>query len=161
MKSLLILSFTLLTSSAFARLGETEAEMIARFGKPLSRGEHTIIAQGRSCVVGPSMQFRQDDWQIGTDLVDGRCVRIAYAKRGDWTEEQIQLVLGSNSQGAKWSETSKPNTKKYTRSWKRSDGASAEWSAAGTIRMVAPAYDRAKQVVEAKAKAEASRKPRI
>lgn len=150
-----------MTATAQARLGETEQEMVDRFGKPMQRGEHTVIAQGKSWVLGPTVHFRQEDWQISADLVDGRCVRIAYSKRGDWTEEQVQLVLGSNSQGIKWTETSKPNTKKIERSWRRNDGALAGWSTLGSIRMVVPAYDRAKQVVEAKAKAEVSRKPKI
>jgi hypothetical protein len=145
---------------AHARLGETEAEMIARFGQPALRGKHSTIAQGKSWDLGPSFYFKQDDWQIHCDLVDGRCVRIRYGKKGDWTDEQFQLVLAYNSQGTKWTENSKPGSKSV-RSWKRSDGATADWIKGGNMKMTVPAYDRAKEVVEAKAKAEASKKPRV
>src|SRR5688500_5276913 len=91
---------------AHARLGESEVQMIARFGEPVHRTQHSTYAQGKVWHMGPSLSFRQDDWSIGCDLVDGRCVKIQYGKSGQWTEEQIQLVLAYNSQGAKWTETS-------------------------------------------------------
>jgi hypothetical protein len=34
--------------------------------------------------------------------------RIGYAKPGDWTEDQIRLVLNANTQGLVWKEISKP-----------------------------------------------------
>lgn len=148
------------TAVCHARLGETEAQLVARFGKPNLRSNHSAIAQGKSWVLGPSYHFRQDDWSISCDLVDGRCVRIGYSKGGDWTEDQIALVLASNSQGQKWTE-GVSGAAKLSRSWKRSDGATAQWSRGGSMRLVVPAYERAKQVAEAKAKAEASRKPKI
>ena len=149
-----------LLPAAHARLGETEAQLLARFGKPVMSSKHSVAAQGRMWELGPSHTFRQDDWNITCDLVDGRCARIAYGKRGDWTEEQIQLVLGSNSQGVKWTETTKGD-RKLARTWKRADGGEAAWHLGLGMRMVVPAYDRAKQVIEAKAKAAASQKPKI
>jgi hypothetical protein len=151
----------MVTAVAHARLGETEAQMIARFGEPVHRAQHSTYAQGKVWHMGPSLSFRQDDWSIGCDLVDGRCVKIQYRKSGEWTEEQVQLVLAYNSQGAKWTETSKPETKKYQRTWKRVDGAEAGWSGAGSMNFIVPAYERAKKVIEAKAKAAASQKPKI
>jgi hypothetical protein len=149
-----------ITALVHARLGETEAQMIARFGQPAYRNQHSIFTQGKGWPLGPSLLFRQDDWSISCDLVDGRCVRIQYGKPGEWTEEQIQLVLAYNSQGGKWTETSNPAARKYQRTWKRADGAEAVWNS-GHMRMVVPAYERAKQVLEAKAKAAASQKPKI
>jgi hypothetical protein len=156
--AIVLLTFT---AVAHARLGETEAQMIARFGEPMHRTQHSMYAQGKVWHMGPSLSFRQDDWNIGCDLVDGRCVKIQYGKTGEWTEEQFQMVLAYNSQGAKWTETSKPELKKYKRTWKRADGADASWSGGGQIALVVPAYERAKQVIEAKAKAAASQKPKI
>jgi hypothetical protein len=163
MKSLFGLCLALLSVGvAHARLGETEAEMIARFGPPAHRGQHTAHAQGKNWDLGPSLSFKQDDWNIGCDLIDGRCVRVSYQKRGEWTEEQTQLVLSYNSQGGKWTETTKsPSMKKLARSWRRSDGATAGWTSTGGMKMEVPAYERAKQVIEAKAKAEVSKKPKI
>ena len=160
MSRLLLLLLVWSPIAAFARLGETEAEMTARFGQPTLRSKHTHVTQGKSWELGPVLFFKQDDWRIQADLVDGRCVAIHYSKSGDWTEDQIQLVVGSNSQGAKWTEITKPQLSKMKREWKRADGATAEWMRNG-MKLVSPAYQRAKDVVEAKAKAEASRKPKI
>ena len=73
--------------------------------------------------MGPSLSFKQEDWTISSDLVDGRCVRIHYSKRGDWTEEQIRMVLAYNSQGGMWTENPKAGVAKLIRKWKRADGA--------------------------------------
>jgi hypothetical protein len=160
MKAVFRLCLMFVASAAFARLGETEAEMVTRFGKAQSKADHKVAAQGKMWTVGSSLSFKQDDWLIQCDVVDGRCARISYGKRGEWTEEQLQLVLAYNSQGAKWNETTKVGGKSR-RTWTRSDGASAEWMSITGIKMVAPAYERAKQVLEAKAKADASKKPKI
>jgi hypothetical protein len=149
-----------ITAVAHARLGETEAELVARFGQPKFRSKDLMGAQGRMWDIGPKYIFYQDDWQIHCVLVDGRCVWIDYGKPGEWTEEQIQLVLSSNSQGAKWTETTKDGGR-ASRTWKRADGADAHWRGPAGIKLVVPAYERAKQVIEAKAKAAASQKPKI
>ena len=158
---LLLLLFLFATSLAQARLGETEAQMIARFGQPTYRNQHSTFAQGKVWHMGPSLSFRQDDWSIACDLVDGRCVKLQYGKTGEWTEEQFQMVLAYNSQGVKWTETSKPGLKRYQRTWKRVDGAEAIWTGGSNMNLIVPAYERAKQVIEAKAKAAASQKPKI
>jgi hypothetical protein len=134
---------------------------LIRFEQPVLRQINSVVAQGRKYDLGPSFYFKQDDWTITCDLVDGRVVRIGYGKRGEWTEEQFALVLAYNSQGQKWTPTGNPKMAKYSRSWKRSDGATAEWNSSFGMRMVVPAYHRAKQVAEARARAEASRKPKI
>lgn len=157
---LLALPLAVNVTPASARLGETEREMFARFGPPTSSSKHSMVSQGRVHEVGPSFSFQQDGWRIRADVVDGRCVRISYAKTGDWTEEQVQLVLNANSQGAAWTETGRPGARKVQRTWQRSDGAQAHWSGVG-MQLVTPAYDRAKQVIEAKAKAASGQKPRI
>jgi hypothetical protein len=149
-----------MTSVAHARLGETEAELIARFGQPKARMTDKLGAQGRMWDIGPKFIFYQGHWQIHCVLVDGRCVWIDYGKPGEWTEEQVQLVLSSNSQGTKWTETTK-NGGRSSRTWKRADGADAHWRGLAGIKLVVPAYERAKQVIEAKAKAAASQTPKI
>jgi hypothetical protein len=156
----LLLMFLGAISCAHARLGDTESELIARFGQPKVSRVEKMAAQGKMWEFGRRHHFRQDDWQIDCVLVDGRCVWIDYGKSGEWTDEQVQLVLGSNSQGAKWTETTK-GSPKHNRSWKRADGADATWSSLSGIKLRVPAYDRAKQIIEAKAKAAASQKPKI
>ena len=54
----------ILADVAHARLGETEAELIARFGQPKSRSKDVMGAQGRMWDIGPKYIFYQGDWQI-------------------------------------------------------------------------------------------------
>lgn len=156
-----IVAFVLSATIANARLGEDEKELTTRFGQPSLRSNHSIVSQGKIRSLGPTLIFKQDDWLIQADLVDGRCVRIHYSKPGDWTEKQFSFVLDANAQGARWSEISKKELSKFKREWKRSDSATAEWSRGGAMIVVSPAYQRAVANAEQKAKAEASRDPKI
>ncbi len=141
-------------SSLFARVGETQAQLVNRFGPPIARATHKVFAQGKSYELGPTLTFKQDDWQIACDFVDGRCVKINYQKTGEWTEEHFQSVLNANGQGEKWTDLTDPGAKKFLRKWRRSDGAVADWSTR-QMNIAVPAYERAKALVEAKAKAAA------
>lgn len=145
--------------TAQARLGETAAELIQRFGNPTSISRHSIIAQSKIIELGPTYSFRQDDWSISCDLVDGRCVRISYSKQGDWSDDQIRLVLNSNNQGAVWSETSRPGST-LQRAWRRTDGSTATWTRGG-MSLVWDAYNKAKEKAEERAKVAAKKKPKI
>jgi len=155
-----ILLFATLVSSAWARLGETEAELIARFGQPTFRDKHSTYVQGKVWELGPRLSFKQDDWSIVSEMVDGRAATESYTKVGEWTDAQILAVLAANAQGATWTLTSKPGSSAYLREWKRTDGATARWTGR-SISLVAPAYARAKEIAEAKAKAETRRMPKI
>ena len=121
----------LLGTSLFARVGETEQQLLQRFGSPISRGKHVTAAQGRSYELGPTLAFKQDDWRISCDLIDGRCVRISYSKTGEWTAEHFQTVLNANSQGEKWTDLSNATVKRMAREWKRSDGVLSLWPRRG------------------------------
>lgn len=158
---LLILALAVLPILAFGRLGETGPELIARFGQPVSTGNEIIITQGKFVTFGSKMTFRQGDWTIDCVLIEGRCARVVYFKKGEWTEDQFRTVLTSNSQGERWTDISNEMIKKLKREWRRSDGASAIWTMGAAMTATHPAYERAKQRAEAKAKAEASQIPKI
>jgi hypothetical protein len=157
----LVFMYGLLAVIASARLGDTEAELVERFGKPTMHSKHFIFAQGKQREMGPTLHFRLDEWSISCDLVDGRCMRIGYAKPGGWTEDQIRLVLSTNSQGAAWTETSKPMIAKLQRSWHRSDGSMANWNLGQGMNLVWNAYNVAKVKLEEQAKVEGMKKPKI
>lgn len=162
MKHTLIALALLLTGSpTFARLGENERQLIERFGPPQSRLAHSVHAQGRNIDLGPKLIFREGDWRIACDLIDGRCVRITYTKRGDWTEDQVQLVLNNNAQGATWKETTRRGAESMIRDWKRSDGSTARWVRPQGFTLTWDAYEKAKAAAEERARVEASRKPKI
>jgi hypothetical protein len=150
----------ILASDASARLGETEAELVRRFGAPVSRAPERIIAQGKFHEIGTLRRFRDGDWTIKSALIDGRSARETYTKVGEWTEEQFVTVLAGNAQGGKWTLTSKDSMKKAVREWRRSDGATAVWRV-GTLVVTHPAFDRATSLAEAKAKAAAARTPNL
>ncbi len=141
----------------FARLGETEPELVKRFGAPVLRETHMVAFQGRTYVLGPALVFKTQDWRITCDLVDGRCARIHYTKVGDWTDEQFETVRNANAQGLKWRETSKPELGKLYREWRREDGAVAVWQMGVEMKITVPAYERAKATAEATAKAQAGK----
>lgn len=149
------------SAHAVARLGETEAELIKRFGTPSGRSSHSIFAQGKVIDMGPVISFRQDEWSISCDLVDGKCMRISYSKPGEWSEDQISLVLNTNTQGASWTETTQPMTSKWHRTWKRIDGSTATWQLGSGMSLVWDAYNVKKAAIEERAKVEAKKKPKI
>lgn len=157
----LVLLVLLAASPASARLGETEAQLKARFGEPTMRGQHRISAQGKLRELGYLLYFRQEDWSITCTVVDGRCMKISYSKRGDWTEEQIRTVLNSNTQSAAWKEVTRPSVATFRRDWRRSDGSSAVWSKGTGFDLTWSAYDVAKAKLEEQARVEAAKKPRI
>ena len=98
------------------------------------------------------------DWSIGCDLIDGRCARIGYSKRGEWTEAHILTVLNANAQGAKWTENSgNPSVGKMVRNWKRDDSAEAEWSFVNGMSVTTPAYNRAKAISGSEGQGEGER----
>lgn len=149
-----------LATLAHARLGESEKELITRFGEPVARSKHSVHAQGKTQELGPTLFFRQGDWRIKCDLIEGRCHRISYVKPGVWIEEQIQLVLGTNSQGTAWTETGKPDAAKFKRTWLRADASTAEWSKVSGMTIVWDEYNKAKAAAELTAKLEAGLKPK-
>jgi hypothetical protein len=151
--------FLLLCTSAFARLGDTTVRLVERFGAPKYTLDEQVFAQGKMMKIGDRMMFTQDDWNITCVIIDGRCAKVEYTKPGEWTEQQIETVLTTNSQGARWTKTSKPNTEKFRREWKRADGAVAVWS--NGFSLVHPAYELAKTRAKDRAKGQAGVTPKI
>lgn len=146
----------LLTTPCFARLGESEQELIKRFGQPtFKQPATTATSKGSSYTIGSHFTFKDGDWQITCVLVDDRCARISYSKRIAWETDQHTAFLNANAQGAKW--TADP--KNPRRHWTRSDGGAATLSAL-TLTIVHPAYDRAVKVAEAKASAKSKALPK-
>lgn len=160
MRGFLFLLIGIAPLISHARLGETEEQLQQRFGAPTSRQQERIIAQGKFVELGPVLRFQQNDWHISCLIIEGRCSRESYGKPGEWTEEQLALVLNTNAQGAKWQVTD-ARSPKLRREWKRDDGATAIWQLGAGFVVAHPAYTRAKQRAEDKAKADASRLPKL
>ena len=138
--------FLLLAISAFARLGETPDEISARVGRNTLESKHYIPVQGKMVPLGRTLFFQKEEWGIQCDLIDQKCGRITYTKKGDWTEAQKQDLLVSNAQTAKWIEAKDSN--KMIRKWNRSDGGFAEWKFTGEMIITSYSYVLAKNVLE-------------
>jgi hypothetical protein len=161
MKPYLYVLLVVLPSVAFARLGETESELVGRFGAATSRSKEITLTQGKVVDFGVKLTFRQGDWTIECAIIDGRSAREVYHHPGDWTQDQFTTVLASNAQGAKWADVSKESVRKLARKWRREDGATAIWQMGVAMSITHPAYARAKANAEAKAKSDAERIPKI
>ena len=119
-----------------------------------------VIAQGKFVDVCPVLTFTQEDWSIRCHVVEGRSALERYNKPGEWTEAQLTLVLNSNAQGAKW-QVIDARSPKLRREWRREDGATAIWQLGAGFTVTHPAYVRARERAEARAKSDASRLPKL
>jgi hypothetical protein len=149
-KFLLFLTWSVfLTSSLWGRIGETEAQLISRFGEPISRGMHAFSDAGKYRELCPSLTFTLRDWMITCDLIDGTCARISYQRTGDWTEAYFESILDANRQGGRWTDLISPNMKKLLRKWRRDDGIMAEW-VTGSLVITSPLYEKTKMLAREK-----------
>lgn len=117
--SLLAVAFLFAASSAFARLGETEAQIEQRYGKP------TKIMDGQSATGAVNRTYSYDIFHIVVGFIDGvshmESVMIKGGLKLD--SEQISKLLAANApSGTHWVKQSKSK-------WTRTDkGATAELS---------------------------------
>ncbi|MBL9192561.1 MAG: hypothetical protein JNJ82_09390, partial [Opitutaceae bacterium] len=104
MRALYIVVIFFLATPLFGRLGDTKAELVERLGPVRTTSKHFVIAQGKIIPLGPNYSFQKDGWMIECDLIDDRCARLRYYKKGDWTEEQLTVLLSNNAGAGRWSE---------------------------------------------------------
>lgn len=91
MKTITILVATLmLNAAAQARLGETSAECVARYGEPLRTDKETM-----------TLGFEKEGILIMCVFHEGKCVEIAYKKKelGEFSEVEIQTLRDLNGKG--------------------------------------------------------------
>jgi hypothetical protein len=164
---LLLLVFLVLTTPAFARLGETLDQLQARFGPPGPYPQNaTVYSQGHAYVIGKIWNFKSADWSIGCTIINGICVQITYTKVGDMTDDQIATLLSNEAQGSKWSVVNDfgsvldsvilPTFKPAK--WKRDDGAYAR-KMGSQITFTTPDYDKAIAAAQQQGQAETQKMP--
>lgn len=140
--------FLLLAASLHARIGESETELIRRFGAPIDRADHSVDSRETGQYqLGESLTFRLGDWWIACDLVAGRCARISYSKTGSWTEDNFESILSANTQGGNWKDLLSPSMKSLMRKWRRDDGAIAHW-VVGSLSITSPEYEKTRAIAE-------------
>jgi hypothetical protein len=102
---LLVLISLFASLPAFARLGETEAQSVARYGEAIAIAD-----------AGParSLEFVKDDFIIVVNTLNGKSVCEAYKnKNHPLTESEITEILTKNGGG----------------DWKRGESNSGQWMA--------------------------------
>jgi len=108
---LLVIAFESFGTIAHARLGDTEADLTARYGNGSNAGQsfHMYYTQG---------------WIITVWLMDGHSESERFQKNSGASDEEIATLLTLNAQGHAWGpQQVNPNTS--ARAWKRDDGATA------------------------------------
>jgi hypothetical protein len=82
---------------AFGRIGETEAQIVARYGESLPANAKTMLGQ-------PLKVFLTADLRVGVAFIDGKSAAELFSKI-DGTEipdSEIQVILQSNTAGSHW-----------------------------------------------------------
>lgn len=133
----------------FARLGETEDQILKKFGAPTMRVAENRIFDGKMIRIGERLHFKQEPWFVDCVMMDKVCVEIIYSKTGEVTQEQLQYVLRVNSNdGQYWVDGKEANSNVTV--WLRTDGARAERAAYSnsTISLFTADYDKRVKVIE-------------
>lgn len=136
-KRLLCLSVVLtvlmaVPSVSFARLGETEDELIERFGQPVS----DITAKDQVGIADKILMFKKGDTVIHATIYKGQCVSEGYQfmdSNGNEVAingaalEKADAALGANAAGFRWQKHPNPSAinPDMLHAWNRTDGAVA------------------------------------
>ncbi|HEX4697340.1 MAG TPA: hypothetical protein VH254_06670 [Candidatus Udaeobacter sp.] len=121
MKHLLILAAALviaLSGQAFARLGNTEAQVNALFGKPIDPGKPDSHGLTTNMYKNPTKEYL-----AVVQFLMGHSVAEAYSRvdKRKLSEKELSIFLQGNSSGKEW----KKDPRKFA--WERSDNHASAW----------------------------------
>jgi hypothetical protein len=136
------LVFLTLFATASAHVGETEKDLVARYGAVVSRQPARKSAHGQMTIYGERLVFKSEDWDVSAVIIRGRCEEISYTKEGKWTEVQFQFLLELNGGRKQWTEQKTRNPDNH-REWIRKDKATGSWSVFGGFVIRTPAAEAA------------------
>lgn len=136
-----VLVFALVAASAVGRVGETEQELVARYGAVTNRQPARKAVQGRMNIYGERLGFKFEFWTVSAVIVAGRCEEITYTLAGKWTEPHFRRLLEINGGWTEWTEQKTRNPDNH-RAWQRRDQATADWGLSGFM-IRTPAAERA------------------
>jgi len=99
----LALGIVIAVSSCFARIGETKAEIEARYGKALSSSSGPGT---------PIFLYRKSGMQIGVVFIKGKSAAEFYSRidKHGLSENEIKLLLDANSFNGQWVKSEGPST---------------------------------------------------
>lgn len=114
------------SSTLFARIGETEQECAARYGEPVKKRPNN------------SLLYEKSDLNIFITFFNGKADAIAYgkiAKGQQFSQNEIELWLKSNSGGVPWQERAVIS---MNRNWETENGELlANYNTAANLLMIA------------------------
>lgn len=88
-----------LTLPARARIGETQAQLTARYGQPVVEASRALL-------------FEKNGFKILASMMDGKCFRILYTKEDEITPAEVKTLLSANSgPGVTWADQDGTTTK--------------------------------------------------
>lgn len=123
--ALQVLVFTLLlTTPAWARLGETGDQIVARYGQPLS--QVNLKAQGKQVAL-TELVFQKNGFEIHVSLSDGVSDAESFRKLNgeEFTLAEVRALLNLNGQGYGWEA---PDNVTGDKVWTRDDASTATLS---------------------------------
>jgi hypothetical protein len=108
---------------AYARLGETKEQSIARYETPVPQAPE---ASGGEDI----LLFKKNGIEINATFENGKCVDLTFLNldHSDFTDDEINTLLSLNSQGLEWKVNPTPHQYegcKTVKEWTRTDGADA------------------------------------
>ncbi len=121
-----VLVFALVASVAAGRVGETEQELVARYGAVTNRQPARKAVQGRMNIYGERLGFKFEFWTVSAVIIAGRCEEITYSLTGKWTEPHFRRLLEINGGWSEWTEQKTRNPDNH-RQWLRKDQTTAAW----------------------------------
>jgi hypothetical protein len=121
MKSILILAAAIVTgmsSDAFARIGQTEEQVSALFGKPIDAG-----TPDREGVTTNMYKNPTGEYHALVQFLKGHSIAEAYSRvdGGKLSEKEMSIFLQGNSGGKEWIKDSSKLA------WERSDHRAKAW----------------------------------
>lgn len=125
-----VLVFALVALTAVGRVGETEQELVARYGAVTNRQPARKAVQGRMNIYGERLGFKFEFWTVSAVIIAGRCEEITYSLTGKWTEPHFRRLLEINGGWTEWTEQKTRNPDNH-RQWLRRDQTTASWGLTG------------------------------
>ena len=134
-----------LTIPAWARLGETEDQLIARYGKEIHKQKNEANGQQ---VGWTDLLFGKSGFQIEVMLFNGVSSKETFWKTAgdETTDDEIKTLLNDNAQDHAWNKEAPEDSQGISRKWQRDDGAVAGFES-GRF------YVKAKELIDAEAAA--------
>jgi hypothetical protein len=170
MKASTVTLALLCTAAAFARLGETEAQSIARYGPQdnnlIKPGEQPLLPGARE------LAFSQPGWRIRAAFVGGVALAMEYQKTTEaedgrqLSRQDIQAILEAEKSKGVWrAEVMGPKGRRVkidedkARQWERSDRATAHLRGHRLILLARDAEEQAAKAAKTAATTKASASP--